>query len=83
MTHQFSSQLARDLFSLATETMQGALRGANQNVPPFVPDEQWDRWCDARESERPCTLPNAPQADIDDEMGRLASRRFVGTPKEL
>jgi len=82
MSHQFSSPLARDLFSLATETMQGALRGANQNVPPFEPDAEWDKWADARESERPVYLKNADPRDVAIELERLTKPSFKGLPHE-
>jgi len=83
MNHQFTSQLARDIFSLATETMQEQLRGANLGVPPFTPDSDWDRWAEARSQEKPCVLPVGDPLAIKHELDQLERPRFVGRPHEL
>jgi hypothetical protein len=83
MNPQFTSPLVSALFELGRTTMQDQLKEANLGVPSVEPDADFDRWAEAREGERPVTLPNASQASIDDELGRLEKRRFRGTPHEL
>ena len=83
MTHHFSSPLSRDLFALSAEAMQEQLRGANRGVPPFEPDSDFDRWCDAREGEKPVTLPTRDPKEVADEWAKLERPKYRGTPKEL
>jgi hypothetical protein len=83
MNPQFTSPLVSALFELGRTTMQDQLKEANLCVPSGEPDVDFDRWADAREGERPVTLPTASHEEIEMEWGRLEKRGFRGVPHEL
>lgn len=86
MNHQFSSPLAAVLFEMGRANLQEQLKQANQGVPHHPLSESEVDFLgelDEANSNRPVTLPTASQADIDDEIGRIARRRHPAPCHEL
>lgn len=74
---------AKDLWDLfSSPHRQRMLEQANEGVPPFEPDSDWDRWADCREGEKGMVLPTADFATIAHEIARLERPSWKGRPHE-